>query len=166
MDAQLFSQPIDNIEFSPRRPQPPAYIKVRSRFKKEKEFDRVFLAQELRRSTSRRGKRASSGSLSQSKANAPSDKLSIWAMEFSQDGKYLAAGGGDKVVRVWQVLSTLEDRRAHEMEEEAANGYAQEGAQHLSAPVFRTKPVREYEEHTSAILDLSWSKVSTAVHPI
>ncbi|EON69879.1 hypothetical protein W97_09143 [Coniosporium apollinis CBS 100218] len=158
VDAQLFSQPIDNIEFSPKHPQPPAYIKVRSRFKKEKEFDRVFLAQELRRPTSSGGKRASSGSLPQAKANAPSDKLSIWAMEFSQDGKYLAAGGGDKVVRVWAVLSSPEDRRTHEMEEEAANGHAQEGAHHLNAPVFRTKPVREYEEHTSAILDLSWSK--------
>lgn len=35
------------------------------------------------------------------------------------------------------------------------------GHTHLSAPVFRNKPLRVFEGHEGAVLDLSWSKVST-----
>ena len=74
-------------------------------------------------------------------------------MAFSNDGKYLAAAGRDKIVRVFAVLSTHEDRRAHEKEEsDAASG------ERLSAPVFRGKPVREFAGHTGEVLDLTWSK--------
>ncbi|GAA6011196.1 hypothetical protein JCM10207_005535 [Rhodosporidiobolus poonsookiae] len=37
-------------------------------------------------------------------------KNAVWAVKFSDDGKYLAVGGKDGVVRVWQVLHTPEDR--------------------------------------------------------
>ena len=40
-------------------------------------------------------------------------------MKFSRDGKYLAAGGQDMIVRVWSVISTPEERRKHESLEEA-----------------------------------------------
>ena len=94
----------------------------------------------------------------------PSEKTkdggATWAMEFSRDGRYLAAGGHDRVVRVWAVIATRDDRRAHEREEEAAG---RDGAQtRLSAPVFKPKPIYEYEGHTASILDLSWSKVCPA----
>lgn len=159
MDAQLFSQPIDNIGFSPRHPQPPAYIKVRSRFKKEKEFNRLFLAQELRSRRTPPGKTKSANG-----ANAPPTPSGsaaindpIWAIEFSKDGKYLAAGGQDKIVRVWAVISTPEERRAHE-QEEAETEAAEDKPLHLNAPVFHTKTHREYHGHTATVLDLSWSK--------
>ncbi|KAK5006453.1 hypothetical protein LTR60_005966, partial [Cryomyces antarcticus] len=158
MDAQLFSHPIDNISFNPRHPQPPAYIKIRSRNKKEKDFNRLFLAQELRRKTGNEsGMRPSNGKTG-SAGTAGSTEGTIWAMEFSKDGKYLAAAGQDKIVRVWAVLSTPEHRRAHEREEEAASGITEGQALRLSAPVFQSKPTREYEGHTSTVLDLSWSK--------
>lgn len=158
MDAQLFSHTIDNLGFSPKHPQPPAYIKVRSKFKKEKEFNRVFLAQELR---SRPDKKSSptAGSNSAPQSGAAATHNPIWATEFSKDGKYLAAGGQDRVVRVWAVLSTPEERRAHEKVEcdpKVSGG----DSTHLSAPVFQQKPLREYHGHQSTILDLSWSKVS------
>lgn len=158
MDAEIFSQPIGYI---PQFPPPPKYIKVRSHGKKDKDFQRLFLAQELR---GRSGVEIaqSGGRLVKNGAYKHGDKdgNAIWAMEFSKGGKHLAAGGKDYVVRVWAVLSTKEERQAHEKEEDFA---AKAGESiRLNAPVFRTKTVQEYEGHTASILDLSWSKVRFA----
>lgn len=155
MDADVFSQPIGYI---PQFPSPPKYIKVRSHGKKEKDFNRAFLAQELRGRTGVEIAQ-SGGRLVKSRAYRHGDKdgNAIWAMEFSKDGKYLAAGGKDYVVRVWAVISTKEERLAHETEEDAA---AKDGQSvRLNAPVFKTRTTQEYGGHTASILDLSWSKV-------
>jgi WD40 repeat protein len=156
MDAQLY---VDNFGFSPRHPQPPAYIKVRTKFKTKKEFDRVFLAQELRSGVSKNSAPAE-GSNPAPQSGSAATQNPIWATEFSKDGRYLAAGGQDRVIRVWAVLSSAEERRAHEKDESDPAGEAK----HLSAPVFQQKPCREYSGHTATILDLSWSKVSTDLH--
>lgn len=157
MNAQLFSHTVDNLGFSPKHLQPPAYIKVRTKFKKEKEFNRVFLAQDLRAGTAKR--RLSISSSSATPSGAAASHNPIWALEFSKDGKYLAAGGQARVVWVWAVISTPEERRAHESEETDPRASGGEST-HLSAPVFQQKPYREYCGHNSTILDLSWSKVS------
>lgn len=158
-DADVFSQPIG---FIPRFPMPPRYIKVRSHGKKEKEFNRVFLAQELRGRTGVEIAQ-SGGRLTRNSTLEPSqsakDSNAIWALEFSKDGKHLAAGGQDSLVRIWAVISTAEEREAHEKEEDAT-GKDGEGMR-LNAPVFKTKPLQEYEGHTASVLDLSWSKVGT-----
>ena len=156
----MFSQP---IEFIPKLPPPPKYIKIQSRGKREKEFNRVFLAQELRGRTGVEIAQAG-GRLAKPADVRPSENTkngnSIWAMEFSKDGRFLAAGGHDRILRVWAVISTEEDRLAHEREEDAS---AYDGQRRrLSAPVFKTKPIQEYEGHTASILDLSWSKVKQA----
>ncbi|KAG9540193.1 WD40 repeat-like protein, partial [Aureobasidium melanogenum] len=130
----VFSQPIDNIEFNPRHPPPPEYIRVRARDKKDKDFDHLFLAQELLAS------------------DIHHDETPIWAMQFSRDGRYLAAAGQDKIIRVWEVIRTSEDRKSHAEESDINH------RPRLSAPVFRQEPIQEYEGHTSTILDLSWSK--------
>ncbi|MCJ1308944.1 hypothetical protein MMC25_002599 [Agyrium rufum] len=160
-DADVFSHPIG---FIPRFPAPPKYIKVRSRGKKEKEFNRMFLAQQLRGRTgveiAQAGGRAvgSNGPVQRppvvSQSKGPGQ--GIWAMGFSKDGKYLAAGGLDRVLRVWAVIANEEDRHAHEHEEDA--GAKNGESMRLTAPVFKTIPVQEYEGHTGSILDLSWSK--------
>lgn len=158
MDADVFSQPIGYI---PQFPSPPKYIKVRSHGKKEREFNRIFLAQELR---GRSGVEIAQtgGRLVKNGMHTPGDTRkdgnAIWALEFSKDGKYLAAGGKDYIVRVWAVLSSKEDRHTHEMEEDAASKTGQDVR--LNAPVFRRRPVQEYAGHTASVLDLSWSKVS------
>lgn len=154
MDAEIFSQPIGYI---PQFPSPPKYIKVRSHGKKERDFQRLFLAQELR---GRSGVEIaqSGGRLVKNGAykHGEKDGNAIWAMEFSKDGKHLAAGGKDYVVRVWEVLSTKDERQTHEKEEESA---AKAGdSVRLNAPVFKPKTVQEYGGHTASILDLSWSK--------
>lgn len=162
-DAEVFAQPTDNIGFQPQHPAPPAYIKVRSRFKKERDFDRLFLAQELRghvRPTLERQDTGASNKLRRKVSAQPSDANTIWAMSFSKDGKYLAAAGADMTVRIWSVLSNLDERHQlerHESKENEAFGNGSH-AEHLSAPVFQSRPVREYEGHTATVLDLSWSK--------
>lgn len=157
-DAEIYSQSADGIAYNPKHPQPPAYIKVRSSYRKEKHFDRLFLAQELDSSRGSRPQRQnSSAKLTRRKSSAPSDAKTIWAMEFSRDGKYLAAAGADGIVRVWAVVSSPEDRQKLERQESAGSAASHSSA-HLSAPVFHQQPIREYEGHTSTILDLSWSK--------
>lgn len=162
MDAAVFSQPVG---FIPQFPPPPKYIKVRARNKKTRDFNRVFLAQELQ---SRKAQEKSANGV-ETKVEEPrpgikESQTALWALEFSKDGKYLATGGQDKVVRVWAVISTSEEREAHEMDEEVHIAYAdntgtKERHEKLQAPVFRSTTVREYEGHTADVLDISWSKV-------
>ncbi|KAK3684674.1 hypothetical protein LTR37_020041 [Vermiconidia calcicola] len=159
-DAEVFAQPVDYIGYSPRQPQPPAYIKMRSKNKKTRDFDRVFLAQQLECRKRRKVERQNGSNRLRRKSSTASGADTVWAMEFSRDGKYLAAAGADGIVRLWAVLSSSEDRQKHEKQESCeseANG-ASVHAGHLSAPVFQSKPVQEYEGHTSTVLDLSWSK--------
>jgi len=156
-NAHVFTQPLDNVEYNPRHPQPPAYIKVRSKFKTRRDFDRLFLAQELYCGTRRKLIRTDSNKLRR-KSSAATDQDTVWAMEFSKDGKYLAAAGADMVVRVWQVLSSAEDRRRNESATSDTNSIDGYQGERLSAPVFASQPVREWSGHGSTILDLSWSK--------
>jgi hypothetical protein len=146
---EIFAQPIG---FIPRFPPPPKYIKVKAHYKKQKAFDRVFLAQEL----------CGLGDTAEGEDDSKAlNKKAIWALVFSKDGRYLAAAGQDKVVRVWAVITNAEDREAHEQEEEDEANGDQEGVR-LTAPVFKSKPIREYKGHTGSVLDLSWSKVRSA----
>ncbi|KAI5811095.1 WD40-repeat-containing domain protein [Peziza echinospora] len=164
MDADVFSQPIG---FIPQFPSPPKYIRVRTHNKSQREFNNIFLAQELSRDRNNESNgRSFDGT---STANLPPSARpkggAIWAMKFNKDGRYLAAGGQDQVVRVWQVISTENERCEHEKEEDAAGTEGKEGTEYvegggrrLNAPVFKSEPIQEYYGHTADILDLSWSK--------
>ncbi|KAL8308539.1 hypothetical protein RB593_006724 [Gaeumannomyces tritici] len=168
-NARVFST-VGAGGFIPHHKEPPRYIRTKAHNKKNREFNRMFLAQELI------GTRPPKDSGGPNPATVDAAKTplvtvssadgmgrtvaktggAIWATEFSRDGRFLAAAGRDMVVRVWAVISTHEERRMHEEDEEATRGAA--GGERLSAPVFREKPVREFEGHTGEILDLSWSK--------
>jgi WD40 repeat protein len=161
MDAQLY---VDNLSFSPKIPQPPAYIKVRAKFKKAKEFDRVFLAQELRSGSDKKSAPAA-GSNPAPQSGSAATQNPIWALEFSRDGRYLAAGGQDRIVRVWAVIANAEDRQSHGHSDGDSTTLENETPRNLSAPVFKQKPLREYHGHTATILDLSWSKVCLEAEP-
>ncbi|KAI1739937.1 WD40-repeat-containing domain protein [Xylaria scruposa] len=145
--------------YIPHHKQPPRYIRVRSQNRKSREFDRIFLAQELggARSSPSAGQPASvigdPPAGQEGKDDLPSGGP-IWAVEFSQDGRFLATGGRDRVLRVWAVIATEEDRKAYD-DEESANTEKEE---RLSAPVFHPQPAREFKGHEGDILDLSWSK--------
>ncbi|RSM07037.1 hypothetical protein CEP52_005391 [Fusarium oligoseptatum] len=139
--------------YIPLYKEPPRYIRVKAHNKKDKEFNHLFLAQELSATSRKPGE--PHGRIT----TAVGSKIlkggdAIWAAEFSLDGRYLAVAGKDQIVRVFAVISTPEERKAHE-EEEALDGTAGEK---LSAPVFRTKPIREFRGHKGEVLALSWSK--------
>jgi WD repeat-containing protein 44 len=154
----VFSRPIG---FVPQFPAPPRYVKVKANNRKQRDFERVFLAQVLLQ-RNHKSRRKTSGDEEIVRVNeAPVSagqrvNRAIWAMEFSKDGRYLAAAGQDKRVRIWAVISSTEDREAHEAEEEEK--IPEQPGVRLNAPVLRTKLLREYQGHTSSILDLSWSK--------
>ncbi len=166
MNAQVFSRSKDASGFIPVHKDPPRYIKVRAKGKKDREFGRVFLAQELRGTTKEgapssrpasivgsameEGKRPSSSSA----RSGTGPGGAIWTTEFSIDGKYLAAAGQDQIVRVWSVISTPTERAEQERDEDLGGV----GSERLSTPVFKSKPLREFTGHTSTVLDLSWSK--------
>ncbi|KAI9928231.1 hypothetical protein ASPWEDRAFT_38968 [Aspergillus wentii DTO 134E9] len=144
------------IGFTPRIPPPPKYLRVKAQYKKEKTFNRVFVAQEL--------DGADEPSIPLDKgATVPTTGVrsetatgkAVWALVFSNDGKYLAVAGQDRKVRVWAVIDSAEEREAAELRGE---GGQNDGPPRLKAPVFKSKPVQVYEGHTGSILDLSWSK--------
>ncbi|KAJ5370805.1 uncharacterized protein N7496_006897 [Penicillium cataractarum] len=157
-DASRMSVDTSNpIGFIPRHPAPARYLRTRVHYKKDKAFDRVFLAQELldgARAPPRAADRRRSTS-----ASTPNDDgvgNAIWALAFSKDGKFLAAAGQDKKVRVWAVISTPGERTdATQGNEDTPT---EDQPPKLKAPVFHPKPVRVFEGHTGSILDLSWSK--------
>ncbi|KAK0647038.1 hypothetical protein B0T16DRAFT_172000 [Cercophora newfieldiana] len=171
INALVFSQslagPFAGAGYIPHHKEPPRYIRTKANNKKTREFNRMFLAQEL---VGTQPPKSNEGAEEPTEAGRPPVVTvsvaaasgrkatrtggAIWATEFSKDGKYFATAGKDHVVRIWAVISTPEERRASE-EEDAANGGAGE---RLSAPVFRGRPVREFEGHTGEVLDLSWSK--------
>lgn len=161
-DAELFSNPVG---FIPRFPTPPKYIKVKVQNRRTKDFDRLFLAQipldNEKKSRSRKGSIDSKihgiNDVPQAPpSNSRIPNKAIWALEFSKDGRYMAAAGQDKKLRVWEIISQAEDRE----NEERDSGNGDDESQHvrLNAPVFKQKLVREYDGHTASILDLSWSK--------
>lgn len=153
MNAHVFSSSMGANGYIPRHKEPPRYIKVRAHHKKAMEFNRMFLAQELSGTkTTSTDEKIQSPTISEhpNKLSKPvRSNGAVWAAEFSKDGKYFAAAGKDRVVRIWAVISTAEERRAHEFDEDGEK---------LSAPVFKSKPVQEFQGHTQDILDLSWSK--------
>lgn len=157
MNAHVFSSSIGANGYIPQHKEPPRYIKVRAHNKKVREFNRMFLAQELSGTAEKVSGSSTTGASNSSKVPKSSKNSgAIWATEFSKDGKYLAAAGRDQVVRIWAVISTPEERQAHEHEEDLSSRTL--GGERLSAPVFRSKPIREFRGHSGEILDLSWSK--------
>lgn len=148
------------IGFIPRHPAPSRYLRTRAHNKKEKTFEKVFLAQELagipgQQRLSRADRRLSTSTISQ---NGENTGRAIWALAFSKDGKLLAAAGQDKKVRIWAVISTPDEREAAS-QANAEKPVNDQDSPDLKAPVFHQKPVQIYEGHTGSILDVSWSKV-------
>lgn len=146
----------DGGGYIPSFKDPPRYIRVKTRNKKTKDFNRMFLAQELTvgHSDDEDEPQGRAPATAIGRKILKGSSAAIWTAEFSLDGKYLAIGGKDNMVRIYAVISTPEDRMAQEEDE----SQTQSGSQKLSAPVFRDKPVREFTGHTGEVLALSWSK--------
>lgn len=123
----------DVLWYVPNMPIRPKYIRVRAHNKANREFSRLFLAQELYSSGASevRDRLLSRGATMSDdesffststdadfepesslayKSGSSKSKSAVWSMEFSRDGKYLAIAGEDSIIRIWEVISNPEDR--------------------------------------------------------
>lgn len=152
------------VGYVPNVPTAPKYIWVKSHRKKNREFNRMFLAQELK-------SHMDFNNSSKLSLNYETNKRTIWCTQFSKDGKYLATAGADKVIRIWQVISKPEEREvinsdlSNEEDKDFCGHISRRSSVRRSKPkvyysVFLPFPVKEFRGHTADILDLSWSKNS------
>src|SRR5271170_5202545 len=98
MNAHVFSSSIGANGYIPQHKEPPRYIKVRAHNKKQTEFNRMFLAQELTGPKQAANGEKELAHTIREVASTPTWKSkggAVWAAEFSKDGKYLAAAGQD-----------------------------------------------------------------------
>ncbi|CAI1537786.1 hypothetical protein SEUBUCD650_0K01060 [Saccharomyces eubayanus] len=166
----------------------PSYIKIFKKKEELKQFERMFLAQELKipdvyRSPNYQGE--STG------ANSELFKNSICCSTFSHDGKYMVVGCKDGSLHLWKVMNSPVKRwemarseksvsltRANSLkiQRHLASISSHNGSMssndlkpsdqfdaaskqlHLYAPVFYSDVFRVFMEHTLDILDANWSK--------
>lgn len=96
----------------------------------------------------------------------------IWVMKFSKDGRYLATGGGDKLVKVWEVRrkppSTSESEKSKKKKNKIPTNQPPVDKYHQSHPqgyaeqisLFSGPPIRTYSDHTADVISLSWSRTT------
>lgn len=170
----------DVFGFVPNFPVPPKYIHVRAHRKAKREFTRLFVAQELKfypavrdgpDNNSRTSLLSEKTGNNHSKLKREGSRGAIWSMKFSEDGRYLATGGEDTVIRIWQVISHPGELCGEKSyrdsywsdDEDDINGvgtgsFSRKTRKRAHAPVFKCKPIHELVGHTSDVLDVSWSK--------
>ncbi|KAJ1044764.1 hypothetical protein NDA11_007497 [Ustilago hordei] len=116
------------------------------------------------------------------RSKSATPKCKTYALQFSLDGRYLAAAGSDHLIRVYEVIAS-HNERAEEIELAQPQRTEDFCTRKLSAacptssvssrsttksdirtgtpdfaPVFRSVPVRVFAAHSGDVLDLSWSK--------
>jgi len=106
------------------------------------------------------GLKLGSGSFSSQSNFTPINEMKdiegpIWSLSFSKNGKYLASGGQDTIIRVWILYSEVQDYLSSPDISDTKHSIMKKKK---ISPVFRSYPYRYYRGHTSDILDLSWSK--------
>ncbi|XP_074281621.1 uncharacterized protein LOC141606403 [Silene latifolia] len=148
------------------------------------EYDSTFQERIQRVKVHQSGKHSKDLSALYSGQTIQAHKGTILTMKFSPDGQFLASGGEDRIVRVWQVMeldrsiqrdipnmdpssvyftmNQFSELKPLSTEKEKNTGLRRNSDSAcvvLPPKVFRLseKPVHEFGGHTSEILDLSWS---------
>lgn len=124
------------------------------------------------------------GRVKRTKSTMP--KRKTYALQFSLDGRYLAAAGSDHLIRVYEVISSPADRadeielaqmhRAEQAWQKKMSSACPQGPQGVCGsmrsntkmdvraatpelvPVFKSTPIHIFQGHAGDVLDLSWSK--------
>ncbi|QWU86519.1 hypothetical protein CA3LBN_000737 [Candidozyma haemuli] len=148
----------------------PKRIKINKRSNKSpRMLNNLFLAQELRCGEKRDVEsvlsdvESSSIDLSENtSASSENESASmrsneILVMEFSRDGKYLAAAGRDSKIYIWHVISSPLSRLQYKSRE-VSRKQSSKSKVFQYAPVFQQEPYLVFEGHTKSILTLDWSK--------
>ncbi|CAH8315201.1 unnamed protein product [Eruca vesicaria subsp. sativa] len=79
-------------------------------------------------------------------------KGKIWALKFSPDGKFLATGGEDGVVKIWRITLSASFVGQELMREQGALVMFPQKAFNIEET-----PFHEHYGHTGDVLDLAWS---------
>jgi len=95
-------------------------------------------------------------------------KGEIWTMKFNSDGRFLATGGKDGVVRVWTVVGSSNDSmRWKSKQNELTRRHTFSGFRntpHEQKPpdgcIINPIPYREYRGHKADVVDIDWAKRS------
>jgi len=86
-------------------------------------------------------------------------KGAIRTMKFSVDGRYLASGGEDGIVRVWSVVGNFQ-QYAHTKDLQNRKAKMKNLRNHPKPPlgsILNPSPYREYSGHKAEVTDLDWS---------
>ncbi|KAE9604154.1 hypothetical protein Lal_00001603 [Lupinus albus] len=129
-----------------RRTRKSNRIHVKQNKKKWMEFSAVYIGQEIR-----------------------AHKGLIWTMKFSPNGKYLASGGEDGVIRIWRVLSldtsgvcfSAHDSITREVKHDICSQRknSSQSLKVLPKKILQIEesPLQEFYGHSGDVLDLAWS---------
>ena len=191
-----FADPVRNQKHSG------AFIRVYMKSKPKKQFSRLVLVQELMREPavapppgtmnsqmSSIGAKVSQSNAHDTKSSSTSNSPQlpqanaievgngpVWVMKFNRDGRYLAAGGQDAVLRVWILVSEQDEclnsatstssrtnspsssPKPPRKDTTLAGSPNQPSPSSHLPPIFKQAPYRSFTGHKSDILDLSWSK--------
>lgn len=80
-----------------------------------------------------------------------SNECAIWVVKFRKDGKFMATGGEDHVLRIWQVQQA-ENYSTKELMAQSAT------MQQNRVPLLNPKPYKEwYNFHQQDIFEINWS---------
>ncbi|SCZ97886.1 BZ3500_MvSof-1268-A1-R1_Chr3-3g06434 [Microbotryum saponariae] len=170
-------------------PEKVRLAKVKTKGKTSKDFGKLFLAQELcipspsNAPSSSTGKfgRGRSDTLDSTSTHSHDDneaqtspdepssgsekskkkKNAVWCIEWSGDGRYLAAGGKDGVVRVWEVLKTPEGRFIAA----TSDGYGGETSQQLKPDQSSPAKVRPCPPTSTASSQSTSARKKTSLPP-
>ncbi|KAH3681694.1 hypothetical protein WICPIJ_007339 [Wickerhamomyces pijperi] len=185
------SQGYDKSNFFSKYIPKPAHIKFIKKSNTTPEITkRLFLAQELSQNFTKAELDLNPqlvASLNANGINIATEEItnSVWVMQFSCDGRFLATAGKGNTIKVWKVLSTPMDKfqdgdspggdsltdEIHDSNEAGNENGATDSSSNparldtdkgkpstLFAPVFQSSCYRHYIGHEHDILSLDWSK--------